>query len=47
MEENINKIISKFTNVLSKINTGEFLNKIKEAKDINECLKFLKNFVNL
>ena len=47
MEENINKIISKFTNVLSKINTGEFLNKIKEAKDINECLEVSKKFCEL
>ena len=47
MEENINKIISKFTNVLSKINTGEFLNKIEEAKDTNECLEVSKKFCEL
>ena len=44
MEENINKITSKLTNVLSQLNPNEFLNKIKESKDVNECLETSKKF---
>ena len=44
MEENINKIISKLSNVLSQLNPSEFLNKIKDSKDINECIETSKKF---
>ena len=44
MEENINKITSKLTNVLSQLNPNEFLNKIKDSKDVNECLETSKKF---
>ena len=44
MEESINKITSKLTNVLSQLNPNEFLNKIKESKDVNECLETSKKF---
>ena len=47
MEENINKIISKLTNVLSQINPSEFLIKIKESKEINECIETSKKFCEL
>ena len=39
MEENINKINSKLTNVLSQINPNEFMNKIMETKEKNEYLE--------
>ena len=44
MEESINKITSKLTNVLSQLNPNEFLNKIKGSKDVNECLETSKKF---
>ena len=44
MEVKINKIISKLTNVLSQLNPNDFLNKIKESKDFNECVEISKKF---
>ena len=44
MEVKINKIISKLTNVLSQLNPNDFLNKIKESKDVNECVEISKKF---
>ncbi len=47
MEENINKINSKLTNVLSQINPNEFMNKINEAKEKSEYLEISKKFCEL
>ena len=47
MEEIINKIISKLTNVLSQINPNEFMNKIMETKEKNEYLEISKKFCEL
>ena len=47
MEENINKINSKLTNVLSQINPNEFMNKINEAKERSEFLEISKKFCEL
>ena len=44
MEVKINKIISKLTNVLSQLNPNDFLNKIKESKDVDECVEISKKF---
>ena len=44
MEVKINKIISKLTNVLSQLNPNDFLNKIKESKDVNESVETSKKF---
>ena len=47
MEENINKITSKLTNVLSQINPSEFMNNIMGAKESNEYLDISKKFCEL
>ena len=47
MEENINKITSKLTNVLSQINPNEFLKHIKEAKEPKEYIHLSKQFCEL
>ena len=47
MEEYINQIISKFTNVLSQINPSEFMNKIMETKEENERIEISKKFCEL
>jgi len=47
MEENINKINSRLTNVLSQINPNEFMNKINEAKERSEFLEISKKFCEL
>ena len=44
MEVKINKIISKLTNVLSQLNPNDFLNKIKESKDVNKSVETSKKF---
>ena len=44
MEVKINKIISKLTNVLSQLSPNDFLNKIKESKDVNESVETSKKF---
>ena len=44
MEVKINKIISKLTNVLFQLNPNDFLNKIKESKDVNESVETSKKF---
>ena len=47
MEENINKITSKLTNVLSQINPSEFMNNIMGVKESNEYLDISKKFCEL
>ena len=47
MEENINKINSRLTNVLSQIDPNEFMNKINEAKEKSEYLEISKKFCEL
>ena len=44
MEEKANKIINKFSNALSQINPGEFLNKLKTANQHSEFLEIAKKF---
>ena len=39
MEENINKIISKLTNILSQINPNEFMNQINNSKESKEYVE--------
>ena len=47
MEEKSNSIINKFTNILSRINTGEFISKIKNIKDSSKIIEISKNFCEI
>ena len=46
MEEIFDKIIQEISINLDKINTDNFLNQIKEIKEINECYDITKEFCN-
>ena len=47
MEEKANGIINKLNNALSQINPGEFMNKIKSAKEISEFIEISKKFCEI
>ena len=47
MEENINKIISKLTNILSQINPNEFMNQINNSKESKEYIEISKKFCEI
>ena len=47
MEENINKIISKLTNILSQINPNEFMNQINNSKESKEYVEISKKFCEI
>ena len=47
MEEKANGIINKLTNALSQINPGEFMNKIKNAKENSEFIDISKKFCEI
>ena len=47
MEEKANGIINKLNNALSQINPGEFMNKIKSAKENSEFIDISKKFCEI
>lgn len=47
MEEKADGIINKLTNALSQINPGEFMNKIKNAKENSEFIDISKKFCEI